>query len=104
MTARRFDGKVAIVTGAGCVGAGWGNGRAIAVRFAQEGAQVLAVDRDPQRLDETRERAGPHHDAIHPWVADVTDSAGLAALAAEVLHRFGRIDVLVNNVGGSAAG
>ena len=42
----RLDGKVAIVTGAGCVGPGWGNGRAITVRFAQEGARVFAVDKD----------------------------------------------------------
>ena len=45
-TKGRLDGKVAIVTGAGCVGPGWGNGRAIAVRFAEEGAHVFAVDKD----------------------------------------------------------
>lgn len=44
--AGRLAGKVAIVTGAGCVGPGWGNGRAIAARFAEEGAQVFAVDKD----------------------------------------------------------
>jgi NAD(P)-dependent dehydrogenase (short-subunit alcohol dehydrogenase family) len=50
MTAgRRFEGRVAIVTGAGCVAAGWGNGRAIAVRLAEEGAFVIAVDRDVER-------------------------------------------------------
>ena len=43
---KRFEGKVALVTGAGCVGPGWGNGRAVAVRLAEEGAQVVAVDRD----------------------------------------------------------
>lgn len=43
----RLAGKTAFVTGAGSVGAGWGNGRAIAVRFAQEGARVFGVDRDP---------------------------------------------------------
>ena len=53
----RLQGKVAIVTGAGCVGPGWGNGRAMAVRFAEEGARVLAADRDPERLAETLERA-----------------------------------------------
>ena len=45
-TKGRLEGKVAIVTGAGCVGPGWGNGRAIAVRFAEEGAHVFAVDKD----------------------------------------------------------
>ena len=100
----RFEGKVAIVTGAGCVGPGWGNGRAIAVRLAEEGAQVLAVDRDPARLEETLTRAGAARDAIHSWSGDVTDSTGVAAMAAACVQRFGRIDVLVNNVGGSAAG
>jgi NAD(P)-dependent dehydrogenase (short-subunit alcohol dehydrogenase family) len=100
----RFEGRVAIVTGAGCVGPGWGNGRAVAVRLAEEGAQVLAVDRDPARLDETIARAGAPRDAIHTWACDVTDSASVEAMAAECLRRFGRIDVLVNNVGGSAAG
>ena len=49
----RLQDKVVLVTGAGSVGPGWGNGRAIAVRFAQEGAKVFAVDRDTSRMDET---------------------------------------------------
>ena len=49
----RLEGKVAIVSGAGSVGPGWGNGRAIAVRFAEEGAKVFAVDRDLERMRET---------------------------------------------------
>ena len=53
---RRLEGKVAIVTGAGSVGPGWGNGRATAVRFAEEGAKLFAVDRDAERLRETVER------------------------------------------------
>lgn len=101
---RRFEGKVAIVTGAGCVGAGWGNGRAIAVRLAEEGARVLAVDREPARLDETLERAGAARDAIRPWSGEVCNSASVATMARAALDAFGRIDILVNNVGGSAAG
>ncbi|MET3381732.1 SDR family NAD(P)-dependent oxidoreductase [Variovorax paradoxus] len=100
----RFENKVAIVTGAGCVGAGWGNGRAIAVRLAQEGARVLAVDRDRARLDETLELAGDVRASITPWVCDVTNSESVAAMAAACLDTYGTIDVLVNNVGGSAAG
>ncbi|MEF7613592.1 SDR family oxidoreductase [Aquincola sp. MAHUQ-54] len=103
MTAR-FENKVAIVTGAGCVGAGWGNGRAVAVRLAEEGARVLAVDRDPERLEETLALAGPLRERIRPWSGDVTQGDGVAAMAAACLDAFGRIDVLVNNVGGSAAG
>ena len=55
---KRFDQKVAIVTGAGCVGEGWGNGRAMAVRLAEEGARVFAVDREEATLAETIARAG----------------------------------------------
>jgi len=101
---KRFEGKVAIVTGAGCVGPGWGNGRATAVRFAEEGARVLAVDKDPGRLAETIERAGGHAASIRVERCDVTDAKSVAATVATALSAFGRIDVLVNNVGGSAPG
>lgn len=100
----RFDNRIAIVTGAGCVGNGWGNGRAIAVRLAEEGAKVLAVDRDRARLDETLELAGEARASITPWVCDVTSSESVAAMAAACVETYGTIDILVNNVGGSAAG
>ena len=51
--AGRLQGKVAIVSGAGCVGPGWGNGRAMAVIFAQEGAKVFAVDKNRDAMTET---------------------------------------------------
>jgi NAD(P)-dependent dehydrogenase (short-subunit alcohol dehydrogenase family) len=101
---KRFEGKVAIVTGAGCVGPGWGNGRATAVRFAEEGAQVFAVDRDRDRLTETLDRAGESRDSIHVGQYDMTDSKSVAAMVTEAVSAFGCVDVLVNNVGGSAAG
>ena len=101
---KRFEGKVTIVTGAGCVGPGWGNGRATAVRFAEEGAHVLAVDREIARLSETLERAGEARESIRIVQCDVTDSKSIAAMVAETMEAFGRIDVLVNNVGGSAPG
>lgn len=101
---RRFDGKVAIVTGAGCVGPGWGNGRAIAVRLAEEGAEVWAVDRHPNHLAETVARAGAASGSIHIHQCDVTDSADVARMVAACVARCGGVDVLINNVGGSAPG
>ena len=100
----RFRKKVAIVTGAGCVGPGWGNGRAITVGLIEEGAQVLAVDREPERLAETLERAGAARTSIRTHVCDVTSSEGVASMVQACLDYFGTIDILVNNVGGSAAG
>jgi NAD(P)-dependent dehydrogenase (short-subunit alcohol dehydrogenase family) len=97
----RLKDRVAIVTGAGSVGPGWGNGRAIAVRFAEEGARVFAVDVERERLAGTIEKSARE---IQTHVCDVTDSKAVAAMVAACLERFGRIDVLVNNVGGSAPG
>jgi NAD(P)-dependent dehydrogenase (short-subunit alcohol dehydrogenase family) len=101
---RRFESKVAIVTGAGCVGPGWGNGRAMAVKLAEEGARVLAVDRDPERLAETLERAGAMRDAIDTYACDVTDTQSVREMVEHCLQRHGTVDILINNVGGSAAG
>lgn len=102
--AGRLAGKVAFVTGAGSVGPGWGNGRAIAVRFAQEGARVFAVDRDTDRMQETVRLVQEAGGEIATAQCDVTQSASIADVVAACIARFGRIDVLVNNVGGSAAG
>jgi NAD(P)-dependent dehydrogenase (short-subunit alcohol dehydrogenase family) len=92
------------VTGAGCFGPGWGNGRATAVRFAEEGAKVFAVDRDPERLEETVSRASAVKDSIKTWQCDVTDTRSVSKMVGACIAACGRIDVLVNNVGGSAAG
>jgi len=100
----RLAGKVAFVTGAGSVGPGWGNGRAIAVRFAQEGARVFAVDRDTERMQETVRLVQEAGGEIATAQCDVTQSSSIADVVAACSARFGRIDVLVNNVGGSAAG
>ncbi len=102
--ARRLEGKVVLVTGAGSVGPGWGNGRAIAVRFAQEGARVFGVDRAVQAMDETRARIVAAHGEFEGTACDVTSSEAVAEVLAQCMARFGRIDILVNNVGGSAKG
>ncbi len=103
MTGRLKD-KVAIITGAGCVGPGWGNGRAAAVLFAREGAKVFAVDRDSASMDETLERVRAEGGTILPFACDVTDDAQVTAMVAACREAFGRADILVNNVGGSAPG
>ena len=100
----RLQGKVALVTGAGCVGPGWGNGRATAARFAQEGAKVFAVDKNSEAMKETVARVQEFGGEIKTHECDVTDSASVAAMVAACMAAFGRIDILVNNVGGSAAG
>jgi NAD(P)-dependent dehydrogenase (short-subunit alcohol dehydrogenase family) len=100
----RLAGKVAIVTGAGCVGPGWGNGRATCVRFAEEGARIFAVDRNLDSVTETIERVKSVGGEIAVQYCDVTDNDSVAAMVAGCLKQYGRIDVLVNNVGGSAAG
>src|SRR5688572_20725283 len=102
--AGRLQGKVALVAGAGCVGPGWGNGRAIAVRFAQEGAKVFAVDKNGDAMKETVERVRESGGEIRTLECDVTEGASVAAMVEGCMAAFGRIDILVNNVGGSAAG
>lgn len=100
----RFKDKVVLVTGAGCVGPGWGNGRAAAVLFAQEGARIFAVDRAADTMQETLERIREVGGKVTSHHCDVTNSAAVAAMVKACLDAYGRIDILVNNVGGSAAG
>ena len=100
----RLQGRIAIVTGAGCIGPGWGNGRATAVRFAEEGAKIFAIDRNLDSVTETVERVTAAGGEIVTHQCDVTVSASVEIMVKACLGRFGRIDVLVNNVGGSAAG
>jgi NAD(P)-dependent dehydrogenase (short-subunit alcohol dehydrogenase family) len=100
----RLQDRIAIVTGAGSVGPGWGNGRATCVRFAEEGARIFAVDRNPAATAETVERVQAAGGEIVVHACDVTDNAAVKAMVDACLARYGRIDVLVNNVGGSAPG
>jgi NAD(P)-dependent dehydrogenase (short-subunit alcohol dehydrogenase family) len=99
----RVEGKVALITGAGCVGPGWGNGRAAAVLFAREGAKVFAVDKNPDAMTETVARIGTEGE-IATHICDVLNDTDVGAMIEACRKRFGRIDILVNNVGGSAAG
>jgi NAD(P)-dependent dehydrogenase (short-subunit alcohol dehydrogenase family) len=101
---RRLEGRIAIITGAGSVGPGWGNGRATAVRFAEEGAKIFAVDREAERLRETVEGVKKGGGAIATHLCDMTRGSEVAAMVEACLEAYGRVDVLVNNVGGSAPG
>lgn len=102
--AGRLAGKIALVTGAGSVGPGWGNGRAAAVLFAREGAQVVVVDRDRAAAEETARLIGEEQGQAVVIEADVTDLKSVTGMADAVLGKFGRVDVLLNNVGGSIPG
>lgn len=100
----RLKDKVAIVTGAGCVGPGWGNGRAVAVLFAQAGARIFAVDKSMEAMQETIRRVREAGGTIAAHTCDVTNSAEVEAMVAACQTEYGRVDILVNNVGGSSAG
>ncbi len=100
----RLAGKVALISGAGCVGPGWGNGRAIAVRFAQEGAKIFAVDKDLDALQETMAHIHEMSGEVTAWRADVTRNSEVRAMVEACVEQYGRVDILVNNVGGSARG
>ena len=101
----RLAGKIAVVVGAGqSPGEGIGNGRATVLRFAQEGAKILAVDRDLASAEKTAGLAAKSGGESVAFQADVTNEATLAAAMAAAVERWGRIDILHNNVGVSIAG
>ncbi|MEM9356889.1 MAG: SDR family NAD(P)-dependent oxidoreductase, partial [Pseudomonadota bacterium] len=102
--AGRLDGRIAIITGAGCVGPGWGNGRASAVRFAEEGAKIFAVDINPEAMMETLERVEAVGGTIQAHECDATDSQSVKDMVAACIDHYGGVDILVNNIGGSARG
>jgi 3-oxoacyl-[acyl-carrier protein] reductase len=93
-----LDGRVAIVTGSSR-----GIGRAIAMRLAEEGAQVVLNARGPEALEQTaaelRERGG----SVRPVAEDVMRADGCQRLVDETLQAFGTVDILVNNAGGGQA-
>lgn len=89
--------RVAIVTGAAN-----GIGRAMTLAFARNGARVAAVDLDGEALQQLAERVGK--DAILPFPGDATSPDTPRRIADTVVNRFGRIDILVNNVGGLIGG
>jgi NAD(P)-dependent dehydrogenase (short-subunit alcohol dehydrogenase family) len=101
----RLQGKIAIIVGAGqSAGETIGNGRAMAVLFAREGAQVFCVDRRLESATETVAMIAAEGGSAVPFQADVSGDIGCAAVVAEAKSRWGRIDILVNNVGIGGSG
>ena len=95
----RLKGKTAMVVGAGAIGPGWGNGKATAVTFAREGAQVFCVDRNAAAAKETVEIITGEGGKATAFTADVSRETEVEAMVAACLKAYGRIDVLDNNVG-----
>jgi 3-oxoacyl-[acyl-carrier protein] reductase len=91
----RFEGQVAIVTGAGR-----GIGRAIALRFASEGACVACVSRSEENATKTAGEINRiRSDAAKAYAVDVADHAAVQTIGVRILEHFGRSDILVNNAG-----
>jgi len=97
-------GKVAIVTGAGSVGPGWGNGKATATLLARQGASVFLVDINPDAVNETRAIIEGEGGTCAVHRADMMVASEVAEMVRACIDRFKRLDILVNNVGGSAPG
>src|SRR3954469_20412272 len=95
----RLKGKTAMVVGAGSIGPGWGNGKATAVCFAREGAQVFCVDRNPAAAEETAGIIAGEGGNASTFTADVSRAGEVEAMVEACLKTYGRIDVLDNNVG-----
>lgn len=98
----RLQDKIAVVVGAGQKpGQTVGNGRAAALTFAREGASVVAVDRDLELAQDTVAEIKQAGGAAIALAADITREADITAMVAATMDRFGRVDVLHNNVGAS---
>jgi NAD(P)-dependent dehydrogenase (short-subunit alcohol dehydrogenase family) len=95
----RLKNCVALVMGAGSSGPGWGNGKATAFRFGQEGATVISADHNRVAAEETAHLITEAGGKAEAHACDVTKSAEIGKLVADIAARHGQIDVLDNNVG-----
>src|SRR5438477_5069327 len=95
----RLKGKVAIVAGGGASGAVIGNGQATAILFAREGAKVLCVDAVEERAQATVDMISKEGGTASALRADVSKAADCKAMVQAAVERYGRLDILDNNVG-----
>lgn len=100
----RLANKRVLLLGAGSVGEGVGNGRAMAILFAREGADIVGVDLHLRAAEETGRLVSGEGRDMFAMAGDVTDPADLARIIDAAEDKLGRIDILVNNVGGSIPG
>jgi len=100
----RLEGKVALVTGCGSAGPGWGNGKAIAALFARESARVMGCDIRLEAAEETRDTIRGEGGTCEVMAVDVAMSDQVKALVEATVSNFGGLDILVNNVGTVAVG
>lgn len=96
--------KVAIVSGCGSIGPGLGNGKAISVLLARQGATVIGIDINEAAARETQALIEAEGGTFHTRCADVSSAEQVERLVRDCTERFGRIDVLINNVGRSEPG
>ena len=100
----RFRGKVALIAGAGSSAPGWSNGKAVSVLLAREGAHIAALDTNLDNLQPTLDAVAAEGATALALAADVTNTDQLKAAVDAAVSRFGRIDILFNNVGLQALG
>ena len=100
----RLDGKTALVTGIGSPADGLGNGKAIAMLLARQGAQVMGIDRDATAAEATVQAIRAEGGACQFAVGDITDEMVVENWVASCHEQQGKIDILVNNVGASEPG
>jgi len=96
---KRLSEKTAVVMGAGAIGPGWGNGKAIAVLYAREGANVVCVDQNLEAAQETAAIIGKEGGSSLALQADVSQQDDIAKVHEKALDAFGEIHILNNNVG-----
>ena len=95
----RLKDKAALVVGAGTIGGGWGNGKACAAAFAREGARVVCVDLDASLAEEAAAEIRAEGFEAIGLAGDVTRSEDMKAAVEATVETYGRIDILLNNVG-----